>query len=43
MLSAADGTAPWAQPLTTNPAAPARFIPWKSGERPVTLPVVISR
>ena len=36
-LSVADGRAPCHQPLTAKPAAPMRFIHWKSGERPVSL------
>jgi len=39
-LSVADGSAPCHQPLITKPAAPTRFIHWKAGERPVSLPIV---
>jgi hypothetical protein len=43
MFNEAEGIAPCAQPLITNPAAPTRFIHWKVGERPVSRSVEISR
>ena len=43
MLSVAEGKARCHIPFTTKPAAPSRFIHWKSGERPVSRPVVTSR
>ncbi|HEX8583840.1 MAG TPA: hypothetical protein VF680_05465 [Allosphingosinicella sp.] len=43
MFKEAEGIAPWAQPLITNPAAPIRFIHWNAGERPVSRSVEISR
>jgi len=39
----AEGSAPCHQPLTANPAAPIRFIHWKTSDRPVSLPMVTSR
>ena len=42
-LSEADGRALCHQPLTTNPAAPARFIAWNVADWPVTRPIVTRR
>ncbi len=42
-LSTAEGIAPWYQPLTMKPAAPATFIAWYITDRPSTLPIDSNR